>query len=298
MFDAPAAIGYPDSDMDVENQPLSDQQLREAFQLFSETSERLSGAYAELQGQVARLSAELAVANGELARRERLSILGEVAAKLAHQLRTPLAAALLYVGHLARPGLSETDRVRFADKTLGRLRYLERLIQDMLAFVKGQQGQRTVFAVHALVDEVWQAIEPQAALLAVALVLIKEGDDGLLEADRLAVQGSLINLLENAIQASKAGDKVTFTVTMGGAFVAFRVADEGKGIAEADRERLFEPFYTTRGGGSGLGLAIVKQTADEHDGWVEVNSELGAGSQFALYLPVAGAREESGVAHG
>jgi signal transduction histidine kinase len=83
--------------------PAGDNQLREAFQLFSETSERLTEAYEELQGQVARLSAELAAANGELARRERLSILGEVAAKLAHQLRTPLATALLYVGHLARP---------------------------------------------------------------------------------------------------------------------------------------------------------------------------------------------------
>lgn len=284
--------------MDPDISPQGDQQLREAFQLFSETSERLSGAYAELQGQVARLSAELAVANGELARRERLSILGEVAAKLAHQLRTPLAAALLYVGHLTRPGLAETDRVRFADKTLGRLRYLERLIQDMLAFVKGQQGQRTLFGVTELVDEVWQAIEPQAVLLEVTLELARPDNDDRLEADRLAVQGSLINLLENAIQASKPGDTVSLGVVSGSAFVAFKVADQGKGIAEADRQRLFEPFYTTRGEGSGLGLAIVKQTADAHGGWVEVNSELGKGSQFALFLPVAGKPDQSGEVDG
>jgi two-component system sensor histidine kinase FlrB len=280
--------------MEPETPPLSDQQLREAFQLFSETSERLSEAYAELQGQVARLSAELAAANGELARRERLSILGEVAAKLAHQLRTPLATALLYVGHLARPSLAEADRVRFADKTLGRLRYLERLIQDMLAFVKGQQGRRTVFAVDEIVDEVWQAVEPQAALLEVHLELVRQGDDGRIEADRQAVQGALINLLENAIQASRPGDRVTFTVASGGAFVAFRVADQGPGLAEADRERLFEPFYTTRSEGSGLGLAIVKQTADGHGGWVEVDSEPGRGSQFALFLPAASKPEHDG----
>ncbi|MFA5081011.1 MAG: HAMP domain-containing sensor histidine kinase [Hydrogenophilaceae bacterium] len=282
--------------MEPDTPPLGDRQLREAFQLFSETSERLSGAYAELQGQVARLSAELAAANGELARRERLSILGEVAAKLAHQLRTPLATALLYVGHLARPDLAETDRLRFADKTLGRLRYLERLIQDMLAFVKGQQGQRTLFAVHALADEVWQAIEPQASLLDVHLELVKQGDDERIEADHLGVQGALINLLENAVQASRAGDKVTFTVATGSAFVAFRVVDRGQGIAEADRERLFEPFYTTRGEGSGLGLAIVKQTADAHGGWVEIDSEPGQGSHFALFLPVAGKPESHGGA--
>lgn len=296
----PPSDQQPPSDQRLlgDQQPLGDRQLREAFQLFSETSERLSGAYAELQGQVARLSAELAVANGELARRERLSILGEVAARLAHQLRTPLAAALLYVGHLARPALLETDRVRFADKTLGRLRYLERLIQDMLAFVKGQQGQRTLFAAHALADDVMQAIEPQAALLEVTLKPVKQGDDQELEVDRQAVQGSLINLLENAVQASSSGSRVTFTVVTGGAFVAFKVEDAGVGIAESDRERLFEPFFTTRGEGSGLGLAIVKQTADAHGGWVEVSSEVGKGSVFTLYLPGAGTAEQSGEANG
>lgn len=284
--------------MDSDLPPLDDQQLREAFRLFSETSERLSGAYAELQGQVARLSAELAAANGELARRERLSVLGEVAAKLAHQLRTPLAAALLYVGHMARPGLAEADRLRFADRTLGRLRYLERLIQDMLAFVKGQQGMRSMFGVHELVAEVWQAIEPQAALLEVPLELLRQGDDQAIEADRPALQGALINLLENAVQASQPGSRVVFTVVTGGAFVAFKVEDRGAGIGDADRERLFEPFYTTRSEGSGLGLAIVKQTADAHGGWVEVDSEQGRGSLFTLFMPAAGKVEKSGETDG
>lgn len=280
--------------MEPDIPPMNDQQLREAFRLFSETSERLSNAYAELQGQVGRLSAELAAANGELARRERLSILGEVAAKLAHQLRTPLATALLYVGHLARPGLAEADRLRFADKTLGRLRYLERLIQDMLAFVKGQQGERSEFEVHAMAEEVCQAIEPQAALLDVHLDLRKQGGDERIEADRPAVQGALINLVENAVQASRPGDRVILSVTTGGAFVAFQVTDQGRGITDAERERLFEPFFTTRSEGSGLGLAIVKQTADAHGGWVEVESEFGRGSRFALFLPAAGRADKPG----
>lgn len=284
--------------MENETPPLTEQQLREAFQLFSETSARLSETYAELQGQVARLSAELAAANGELARRERLSVMGEVAAKLAHQLRTPLATALLYVGHLARPSVADADRIRFADKTLGRLRYLERLIQDMLAFVKGQQGQRTVLSVSELVDEVWQAVEPQAALLELKLELEKPDQDERIEADRQAVQGALINLLENAIQASPPGGRVVFSVTTGGAFVAFRVSDQGRGIAETDRARLFEPFYTTRSEGSGLGLAIVKQTADGHGGWVEIETEPRQGSQFALFLPVAGKPASSGGTRG
>lgn len=270
-----------------------DKDLREAFRLFSATSDRLAEAYAELQGQVARLSAELAAANGELARRERLSLLGEVAARLAHQLRTPLAAALLYGGHLTRSGLSEADRRRFADKTLDRLRYLERLIQDMLAFVKGQQGQRTRFTLRSLLDTVWAVIEPLAEAGQVRLE--RRGGDGEieLEADRQGVQGALLNLLENAIQASRPGGRVALAVTGGGAFIALRVEDEGTGIAPEDVDRLFEPFYTTRPEGSGLGLAIVKQMADAHGGWVEVQSELGRGSVFSLYLPLSGGAVEA-----
>jgi two-component system sensor histidine kinase FlrB len=225
-----------------------------------------------------------------------LTILGEVAARLAHQLRTPLAAALLYVGQLARPGLAEPDRLRFADKTLGRLRYLERLIQDMLAFVKGQQGQRTRFPVQALVEEVWQAIEPQAGLLDVRLERRVSGPGAEMEADRQAVAGALLNLLENAMQASRPGQRVGLEVVTGGAFVAFRVEDQGRGIGREDRGRLFEPFFTTRSEGSGLGLAIVKQTADAHGGWVEVESEAERGSLFSLFLPAQGGLPEGGSA--
>ncbi len=259
--------------------------LREAFELFSQTSEKLAETYAELQGQVARLSAELADANGELARRERLSALGEVAAKLAHQLRTPLAAALLYVGHLARPELAEVDRLRFAEKSLGRLRYLERLIEDMLAFVRGQQGYPSVFPVAGLVDEVLQVIEPYAEQASVRLATHAGDDTLLLRADRQAILGALINLLENAVLASPEGAEVSLEVIPGGAFVQFRVRDQGPGIAQAQQARLFEPFYTTRSQGSGLGLAIVKQAADAHGGWVGLESAEGEGSLFTLALP-------------
>lgn len=272
----PAQIASPDRD-----------DLREAFALFSATSEKLAEAYVELQGQVARLSAELAAANGELARRERLSALGEMAAKLAHQLRTPLAAALLYVGHLARPQLDEADRRRFADKAMARLRYLERLIADMLAFVKGAHGERSRFPLHAMLTDLVQVMEGQAAAQGVRLLLDNRSVELDLEADRQALSGALTSLLENAMQASPAGSTVRLVAQAGtGPFVAFRVEDEGPGIAAEGRERLFDPFYTTRAEGSGLGLAIVKQVADAHGGWVEVESTPGKGSRFSLFLPL------------
>lgn len=283
---ATASEPQPAQERDPTPRALESDQLRQAFAEFSATSARLAQTYLDLQAQVARLSAELAAANGELVRRERLSALGEMAAKLAHQLRTPLAAALLYVGHLARPSLDEGDRLRFAAKAMDRLQYLERLIADMLAFVRGAQGVRSRFPVGGLLTDLLQLIEAQAAALGVAIELVDEVGDLEITADRQALAGALTSLLENALQASRPGGRVRLAAQAdAGPFVVFAVEDEGEGIAEAERARVFDPFYTTRAEGSGLGLAIVKQTADAHGGWVELSSHPGEGSRFSMFIP-------------
>lgn len=265
-----------------------DAELRQAFALFSATSEKLTGTYLELQAQVARLTQELSDANGELARRERLSALGEMAAQVAHQIRTPLATAVLYTGHLARPDLSETDRVRFAEKTLARLRYLERMIQDMLLFVKGARQTPDCFSIAQLCDELSQTFDPHAGARGVGFAIDSVDSGLMLTGDRQAISGALINLLENALQACAEGGAMRLWVSgQGSPFVAFHVEDDGAGIPEAARERLFEPFFTTRGEGSGLGLAIVRQVAEAHRGWVEWAPRARGGSHFTMFLPFA-----------
>ena len=379
---------------------VSPQELEQAFSLFNEASAQLTGAYHELQGQVERLTGELAVANGalrrqylekealsqrlamllaalpagvvvvdgagrvsdanaaarrllgdalvgqewgavlerslcqtatphewemtagdgslrrlnlsinpldslggrivllhditeayqmaqDLQRHQRLSAMGEMAAGLAHQLRTPLSTALLYTANLSKPGLAEMDRARFAEKAVARLRHLEHLIQDMLSFVKGQAGTREILPLAGLLTELVQIMEPQMHERGVALVVEDNYPACVLRADRKALTGALLNLLENALQASDAGSRVVLRVRqIENGMLQLSVSDSGRGFDATVSGRLFEPFFTTRNEGTGLGLAIVRNVVEAHGGKVEARSAPGEGSEFVLRLPV------------
>lgn len=218
---------------------------------------------------------------------KRLSSMGEMVAGLAHQLRTPLAAALLYTSHL-RGELAAEDRERFADKALARLHSLERLIKDMLVFVRGGKGEQERIAVAALVADVQHVMEPQMTQHGLQFAVADRSMGASLLGSRQALSGALLNLLANAMQACSRGDQVTLTVEMDGpAWLVCRVQDTGRGIPQQVQERLFEPFFTTRTDGTGLGLAIVREVTQMHGGEVAVNSAEGKGSEFVLRLPLA-----------
>ena len=229
----------------------------------------------------------------QLERHKKLSAMGEMAAGLAHQLRTPLATALLYAGNLAHSNLSEVDRQRFAERALARLKDLERMIQEMLTFVRGQPSGQDVVDVGDLLHELAQVMEPQMAERGVRLEVGVALPRVELRGNRKALAGALLNLLENAFQASAAGAIVRLDAALDGGHVRIRVADTGVGMSAEVRERLFQPFFTTRPEGTGLGLAIARSVIDAHGGEVSVESASGAGSAFCVRLPVARAPAES-----
>ncbi|OIP16907.1 MAG: PAS domain-containing sensor histidine kinase [Betaproteobacteria bacterium CG2_30_59_46] len=222
----------------------------------------------------------------ELQRHQRLSAMGEMAAGLAHQLRTPLATALLYASHLKKLDLPENERIRFADKVLARLRYLEHLIQDMLSFVKGEGGGQDVVRISFMLVDLQQVMEPQMIERGLNFRIQDDSRGSVVLGSRKALTGALLNLLENAMQACSEGGQVGLRSEVGDdGQVSIAVVDNGKGIEAATQERLFEPFYTTRTDGTGLGLAIVRGVAEAHRGSVQVKSAPGCGSEFILRLP-------------
>ena len=235
-------------------------------------------------------------------RNERLAAMGEMVAGLAHQLRTPLAAALLYTGNLRQPELDPMQRTMVADRALERLRYLERLIRDMLLFARGDSAGRQRFAVCELVAELAHTLEPLARARQVTFAADCTCDAAEVVGDRKALGGALTNLLENGIQACAAGGRLDCEVELrdaadsgiGVRAVRFIVRDSGRGIAPELQERLFEPFFTTRAEGTGLGLAIARGVARAHGGDITLRSAPEQGAEFILTVPLAAAGATAG----
>jgi two-component system sensor histidine kinase FlrB len=226
-------------------------------------------------------------------RNERLAAMGEMVAGLAHQLRTPLAAALLYTGNLRQPELGPAERVKVAERAIERLRYLERLIRDMLLFARGDNLGRQDFDVGGLVAELIHTLEPLAKARRIVFGSRCDCAGVVVHGDRKALGGALTNLLENAIQATAPGGAVNCEVVrapcldgIAGEELHFIVRDSGRGISSELQERLFEPFFTTRAEGTGLGLAIARGVARGHGGDIRLESAPGAGSTFTLVLPL------------
>lgn len=220
-------------------------------------------------------------------RQDRLADMGEMAAQLAHQIRTPLATALLYGGQLARPELSDTQRRQFAATLVEGLKHTERLVADMLAFSRGGRFQPTPLQLRELLDKALDTLHPrfQAMDIDLNLQVDEAADDGLLgNAD--ALLGVINNLLENALDHAGQGACIRVELRGGERDLQLKIEDDGPGVPADVRQQIFDPFFTTRERGTGLGLAVAQSTVLAHGGSLEAcDSPLG-GACFRVTLPL------------
>ncbi|EXI71111.1 MAG TPA: ATP-binding protein [Candidatus Accumulibacter phosphatis] len=230
----------------------------------------------------------------ELERNQRLAAMGEMAASLAHQLRTPLATALLYSANLCQSELGDAARIRFAEKTTAQLRRLERLIQEVLLFARGEHAGSDRMLVAQLLADAAQTVQPLFREKNVAYRVDCGVGQQQLSGSRKALSGALVNLLENALQACTAGGEVTLTARAGGGQLRIGVRDTGQGIPPEVQARVFEPFFTTRAQGTGLGLAIALGVARAHGGSIRLSSAPAQGSEFVLVLPIESTDQQEG----
>lgn len=233
-----------------------------------------------------------------LARHQRLSEMGRMMSSLAHQIRTPLAAAMLYAGHLCDRQLSNEQIKKFSHKILDRLQHLEQQVRDMLIFVRGDVKLTDTVTTADLLEAVQEAMETALASHAATCTIDNPYADAGILCNRDVVVGALMNLINNALQAGpvgkeKGGAALRIEVTLVDERVGFAVIDNGPGFDAAVAARLNEPFYTTKAQGTGLGLAVVRAVAEAHHGEFQIHSQPGCGTRAELWFPLWPARSAS-----
>jgi len=220
----------------------------------------------------------------QLAHAQRLSAMGKMVASLAHQIRTPLSAAILYGGHLSQDDLDEEMRQRCASRLMSRLTHLEQQVRDMLIFARGETRLAEELSAHKLVSALASAVEGLKPAPGAQVSLQNDiSSDCRLMCNRDALVGACTNLVNNSLEAG--ATRVAVRVTEESGELVIRVLDDGPGFESSDAARLAEAFYTTKSHGTGLGLAVVQAVIKAHQGRFSIASPEQGGAVATLRLP-------------
>jgi two-component system, NtrC family, sensor histidine kinase HydH len=233
---------------------------------------------------------EMQTLERQLVRAGRLQSLGELTAGLAHEIKNPLAS-LKTASAIVADEIPETSPRRKMVVILQReIDRLAALLERFLAFAR--PGTMTLAQV-ALADVVEQAVslvKPEADVRQVALRVECASPEAMVEGDKDKLTQILLNVLLNAVQFSPPGAAVDVrmrqTALPHGNYAVVGIGDEGPGIKHADRERIFDPFFSTRENGTGLGLSIASRLIDEHRGYIDLVPDRKHGTEFLLHFPI------------
>jgi two-component system sensor histidine kinase FlrB len=223
----------------------------------------------------------------QVSRQERLTAMGQMVASLAHQIRTPLSAAMLYASNLKSPKLNTQTHDQFVDKLVGRLNHLEKQVQDMLLFVKGEVqliNRLSIAKIFELLQEATSGLPPEKRALIQWHIEAKEAH---IQCQADALISAFMNVINNAIEAHGESDKsITVSSFPKGDQVELVFKDQGPGMTADEIKKIQEPFFTTKSYGTGLGIPVLIATVTAHKGSLNIVSLPGAGTEFRVSLPV------------
>ncbi len=225
----------------------------------------------------------------QVSRYEKLSAMGKMVSALAHQIRTPLSAAMLYANHLCGTALDDDKRHEFSAKLLGRLHHMERQVRDMLLFVRNELPLNDVINLADLERGVRAAMEVPLAAAQSYCIWINPKPALRIRCNREVLISAILNLVNNALQARQGGNlAIRFDELRNQQepLVKISVIDDGPGMSEQQLAAANELFYTTKPQGTGLGLAVVKNVARAHGGSFALKSTVGKGTQAVIFIPL------------
>ena len=222
---------------------------------------------------------------------EREAVIGRLTQSVAHEIRNPLNVINLSIDHV-RSRYAPDDEIKRGQFTgilssiKDELNRLNHLVNDLLNY--GRPAQLTVqtLDVRDLLKETVTLVEPQAVEQGVDINVDMDGSPAEIRGDKERLKSCFSNIAINALQAMPSGGKLSAAVRKVNGFVEVSISDTGVGMTPDHREKIFEPYFSTKQTGFGLGLAVTKKVVDEHKGSIDVESEPGQGTTFKVRLPI------------
>ena len=273
---------------------------RDEIAELSSTIERMRGQLADAREAEQAANAEKFEALEKLRHTERLATLGQLSAGMAHELGTPLnvisgRAKLICSSALEPEDISRSARIigEQAERMTG-------IMRQLLSFARRGESRKQPVELNTVLRAVQPLLEPTAHKQDVELEIVETDQPLMVEADSGQLQQVLLNLALNGIQAMPDGGQIRLAASMadnarspevldgkGSTWLCLEICDQGTGIDPETVRHIFDPFFTTKevGQGTGLGLSIAYGIIEEHGGWIDVDSTLGEGSCFRVFLP-------------
>lgn len=247
------------------------------YQTLQEKLEELSSAYNELQAN-----------RNKLIRYERLSAVGEVAAKITHEIRNPMVAIGGFARRLLKKDIEGEELNRnYLKIIIEEISNLENILTDILYFAKPALPKCTYVDINGIVRNILEVLAVEMEENAIRTEHYPDASLPVLCLDENQIRRVIINIIKNAIQAIPDGGTITVTTEQEDQWVKVEIADTGIGISDEDIDKLFDAFFSSKSTGSGLGLTVSAQIINNHGGTIEVMRRVPKGTIFIIKLPKA-----------
>src|SRR5271166_1875257 len=258
---------------------------------FSNRSDEIGDLGRDFNDMVAQLKASREeiqrLHQTQMSRAEHFATLGELATGLAHEIRNPLAGIAGVIEIVSRDLPPNSPARSVIKDAKEEALQIHRILTELLDTARPKPPQFRVSDVCVTVEHAVMFARQQAITKRIMIELEVSGDIPPVDHDPNQINQVLLNLLLNAIQSMDKPGTIRVSLENDDDAVLIAVADEGKGIAPETLPNIFRPFFTTKGHGTGLGLSLARRIVEAHGGHIDVASEVGKGSRFAIRLPVA-----------
>jgi len=265
-------------------EPFAESDLEILDMLASQAAQAIRNAqnYERLERQYE----ELRRTQQELLKQERLALLGEMAAIVAHEIRNPLTSVKGFAQRIKRKSPDQETVGRYAEIIMEEVDRLDAVIGDVLDFARraAPKWQEVDLGevIRQTIDLLGAGLERPQVVLSVETA----PDLPRLKGDPAQLKQVLLNICQNALQAMPEGGALGIETTCKEGAIRVSIHDTGRGIPPEVRSKIFHPFFTTRTHGTGLGLALAQHIVEDHGGRITLESEVGQGTTFTIELPV------------